>query len=132
MLLSKANHIYYVYIVASRSRVLYVGVTSEIEARMRQHKSGAYDGFTTRYKCNRLVYLERFGFVRRAIARETELKGWRRARKLALIEAVNPTFEDLSAEWGKPIEGTWMDELKRKEKKQILRGDGTAAQNDTS
>jgi putative endonuclease len=115
--MAKANHLYYVYIVASRSRVIYIGVTSEIELRVWQHKQGTYDSFTKRYKCNRLVYFECFGFIDTAITRETQLKGWRRARKLALVEAENPTWEDLSAEWGKPIQSpTWADELAKKTK----------------
>jgi putative endonuclease len=116
---SKANHIYYVYIVASRTHVLYTGVTSEIEQRMWQQKNGAYDGFTKKFKCNRLVYFERFGSIHRAIAREKELKGWRRERKLALIEAANPTWQDLSAEWGKPIASvSWAEDMGKTQQQQ--------------
>ncbi len=93
---------YYVYIVASRSRILYVGVTGFLMARVLQHKSGETDGFTKRYCINRLVYYESFRYVNNAIARETEIKKWRREKKVALIEADNPTWEDLAADWGKP------------------------------
>ncbi len=71
-------------------------------ARVLQHKSGETDGFTKKYSINRLVYYESFRYVNRAIARETEIKKWRREKKVALIEADNPTWEDLAADWGKP------------------------------
>jgi putative endonuclease len=93
---------YYVYIIASRSRTLYIGFTSEIEVRARQHKAGTYEGFSKTYHCTRLVYLETFAFVDSAIAREKQLKRWSRIKKLALIEAQNPTWLDLSANWGNP------------------------------
>ncbi len=94
---------YYVYIMASRSHTLYIGFTSEIEVRVRQHKAGTYDGFSKTYNCNRLVYFERFAFANNSIAREKQLKRWSRAKKIALIEAQNPTWTDLSDDWGKPI-----------------------------
>jgi putative endonuclease len=82
--------------------VLYVGVTGFLMARILQHKSGECEGFTQRYKVNRLVYFEVFQYVNNAIARETEIKKWRREKKVALFEADNPTWEDLAADWGKP------------------------------
>jgi len=91
---------YHVYILASKSRVLYVGVTGFLMARVMQHKTGEVDGFTRRYKVNRLVYYETFQYVNNAIARETEIKKWRREKKVALIESSNPTCEDLAADWG--------------------------------
>jgi putative endonuclease len=87
---------YYVYIVVSIRRTLYVGMTSDLPGRVYQHKTGAFPGFTSRYKVNRLVYFERADDARAAIAREKELKGWLRQRKIALIESVNPEWEDLS------------------------------------
>jgi putative endonuclease len=90
---------YYVYIMASRSRVLYTGITSVIRSRVWQHKTGALGGFTAKYKIHRLVYFERFKYVRNAIAREKEIKDWRRELRVALIEENNPTWEDLSAGW---------------------------------
>lgn len=98
------EHHYWVYIVGSISGTLYVGVTSNIDLRMAQHKAGTFDGFSKKYGCNRLLYIEQYSIVRSAIAREKELKGWRRVRKIALIEVENPGWEDLAADWGKPIQ----------------------------
>ena len=72
-------------------------------------KSGECDGFTQRYKVNRLVYYEVFQYVNNAIARETEVKKWRREKKVALFEADNPTWEDLAADWGKSVAMTRAD-----------------------
>ncbi len=94
---------YYTYIVASRSRTLYIGVTSKLEQRTWQHKNKAHEGFTAAYNCDRLVWFERYTNVGTAIAREKELKGWRRARKIDLIETTNPSWGDLSESWGQPI-----------------------------
>jgi putative endonuclease len=91
--------LYYVYIMASKNRVLYVGVTGFLMARALQHKAGEIGGFTKRYRINRLVYYEVFRYVDNAITRETEIKKWRRAKKVALIKAANPTWEDLAADW---------------------------------
>ena len=90
---------FYVYILASRSRTLYVGVTHALRTRVAQHREGAPGTFTTRYNVHRLVYAERFQYVGNAIAREKELKDWNRGRKVALIEVRNPTWEDLAADW---------------------------------
>jgi putative endonuclease len=95
---------FWVYIMASKSRRIYTGVTNDIERRVLEHKHGEIEGFTQRYGINRLVYRERFHYIGNAIAREKQIKGWDRARRVALIESVNPTWEDLSLEWGKPIE----------------------------
>src|SRR5580700_7215203 len=88
---------YHVYIVTglSPSRVLYVGVTSDLPARIDAHRRKSADGFTARYHLWRLVYAEAFTYVRDAIAREKQLKGWRRDRKIALIESVNPAWNEL-------------------------------------
>ena len=94
---------YWVYMVASKSRRLYIGMTGFLESRILQHKTGEIEGFTKRYHVNRLVHYEKFKYVRDAIARETELKKWRREKKVALIEEFNPTWEDFAADWGKPI-----------------------------
>jgi putative endonuclease len=91
---------YYTYIMQSSSRrALYTGVCSNLERRVFQHKNGTYEGFTSRHQAWRLVYFERFGDVRTAIDREKQLKGWRRDKKLALIESVNPKWKDLSVGW---------------------------------
>ena len=90
---------YFTYIIASRSRTLYVGVTGNLLKRVFQHKWGEYEGFTERYKCDRLVWFESHQNVMRAIAREKQLKAWRREKKLALIGKTNPTWADLSKDW---------------------------------
>jgi len=90
---------YFVYILASKSRALYIGITRHLSVRIAQHKSGEYGSFTSEYKTYRLVYFERFLSPRSAIAREKQLKGWLRSKKIALIERDNPTWEDLAAEW---------------------------------
>jgi putative endonuclease len=90
---------FYVYLLASRSRVLYIGMTNDLERRVREHRLGEIEGFTKKYRVHRLVFFETFHDARTAIAREKQLKGWRREKKVALIEAENPTWEDLAAEW---------------------------------
>jgi putative endonuclease len=88
----------YTYILASKSGVLYIGVTSKLVTRFLQHKSKETGGFTAKYNVNRLVYFEKFEDIRSAIARETQLKGWIRAKKVALIERLNPSWRDLSVD----------------------------------
>jgi putative endonuclease len=90
---------FYVYIMASRSGTLYIGVTNNIPRRMYEHKHGLLPGFTGKYRIHRLVYVEEFECADQAIAREKQLKGWTRKRKIALIESVNPSLKDLSANW---------------------------------
>ena len=85
---------YYVYIMASRSRVLYTGVTNDLPRRVDEHKRGLIPGFTSTYRITRLVHFEAFADVHEAIAREKQIKGWVRARKIRLIEQHNPTWED--------------------------------------
>ena len=106
---------YFVYIMASRSRTLYVGMTGFLRQRLEQHKSGEFEGFTKRYKITRLVYYETYKYVNNAIARETEIKKWRREKKVALVESTNPTWEDLSQEWGKPVKMLTADSSLRSE-----------------
>ena len=90
---------YYVYIMTNRSRTLYTGVTNNLEKRVHEHKQRMGSRFTTKYNIDRLVYFEVFSDIRDAIARENQIKGWLRAKKMALIEDVNPRWEDLSADW---------------------------------
>jgi putative endonuclease len=90
---------YYVYIMANLARTIYIGMTSNLVARVEQHKRGTLPGFTRRYGLDRLVYYEEYPYVHDAIARERQLKGWLRARKVALIEATNPEWHDLSDGW---------------------------------
>ena len=92
------EHEYFVYILASRSRTLYVGVTNNLILRIMQHRQGKADAFTARYKITRLVYFERFGYIDKAIAREKYLKHFTRQEKIALIQSTNPTWEDLAAD----------------------------------
>ena len=87
------------YIVASLSKRLYTGVTNNLERRVFERKTKEKEGFTQRYHIGRLVYYDTFRNVREAIAREKEIKGWRREKKIALIESMNPTWKDLSAGW---------------------------------
>ncbi|HEX3659885.1 MAG TPA: GIY-YIG nuclease family protein [Acidobacteriaceae bacterium] len=94
---------YYTYIMASRSRVLYTGITNDIVLRVRQHKSRQADGFTNEHRCTRLVWYQVFNSPSAAIAREKQVKSWRRAKRIALIEQINLGWHDLSEEWGKPI-----------------------------
>jgi putative endonuclease len=87
---------YWIYILASRSRNLYIGVTNDLQRRMTEHRQRLIPGFTSRYKIFRLVHCEQFADVRDAIAREKEIKGWRREKKIWLIERDNPTWQDLA------------------------------------
>ncbi len=89
---------YWLYITASKSRVLYVGVTNDLVRRIWEHKNHAVEGFTARYHVDRLVYFEETSDVLSAIAREKEIKGWVRKKKVALIESVNPKWKDLGLE----------------------------------
>ena len=87
---------YWIYVLASRSRNLYVGVTNNLQRRLIEHRQGLVPGFTSRYKIFRLVHYEQFAHVRDAIAREKEIKGWRREKKLWLIGRDNPTWQDFA------------------------------------
>ncbi|MBI2038213.1 MAG: GIY-YIG nuclease family protein [Candidatus Magasanikbacteria bacterium] len=89
------NHNYYVYIIASVSFVLYIGVTNDLIRRVEEHKDGIVDGFTKKYKCKKLVYYESFFHVEDALKREKELKGWKRFRKVNLINIGNSRWVDL-------------------------------------
>ena len=95
------DHEYWVYIVASASGTLYVGMTNDLGIRVRQHKAGEIEGFSKRYHCDRLVYYESYDLVHRALGREKQLKGWKRSRKIALIESKNPRWQELSEGWGR-------------------------------
>ena len=95
------DHHYAVYILASTYKHLYIGVTGNLEHRIATHKRAHNPtSFTARYRIDRLVHIERFGDIRNAIAHEKELKTWTRQKKIALIVANNPTWRDLSLNWG--------------------------------
>ena len=93
------HYLFFVYIMASKSRVLYTGITNDLPVRVFQHKTGRFAGFTKQYRVHRLVYFESFQYVRSAIAREKEIKHWIRQRRVELIQSLNPTWEDLAASW---------------------------------
>jgi len=101
------DDLYFTYITASRSRTLYIGVTSSLQKRMLEHKRKLHEGFSTTYNCTRLVWFERFVDPSNAIAREKQLKGWSRAKKIALIVKANPTWLDLSEQWYTKEQSTW-------------------------
>ena len=88
--------VYCVYVMASRSRVLYTGVTNDLARRVNEHKLGRPTGFTSRYRITRLVYFEEFADIRDAIAREKQIKSWTRSRRVKLVERRNPTWVDLA------------------------------------
>ena len=96
-----SDRTFFVYLLASKSRRLYIGVTNNLERRLYEHKSKQLDGFTKQYNIDRLVYFEQTTDVLSAIAREKQIKGWNRSKKIHLIETTNPAWEDLSAEWYK-------------------------------
>jgi putative endonuclease len=95
---------YYVYIMASSSGTLYIGVTNDLEHRVDQHKRKLIEGFTKKYNVSRLVHYEETNDVHDAISREKQIKRWRRSKKLELIESSNPTWADLSEGWFEHID----------------------------
>ena len=97
--MSERQHNYWAYLLASRSGVLYVGMTNSLERRVWEHKNKAVPGFTADYNVNRLVWFEEFREVCDAIATEKRIKGWARAKKVALIEQTNPQWTELSEGW---------------------------------
>ncbi|HET7435419.1 MAG TPA: GIY-YIG nuclease family protein [Thermoanaerobaculia bacterium] len=91
---------YFVYLLTNYDMtVLYTGVTNSLERRIWQHKNGIFEGFTKRYKCDRLLYFEEYSEIDQAIAREKQIKGWTRAKKNALVATANPKWHDLAADW---------------------------------
>ncbi len=94
------SHLYYVYMMTNKTnKVLYTGVTNDIERRLREHKNKQFEGFTNRYNATKLVYFEQTSDIKSAIAREKQIKGWLRAKKNNLIESINPDWKDLSEDW---------------------------------
>ena len=90
---------FYVYIMGSKFGVLYIGVTNNLERRVEEHREALIPGFTKKYRVRRLLYFEQFDRSADAIAREKQIKGWKRARKLELIHSMNLEMSDLSARW---------------------------------
>ena len=95
----RRDHYYYVYIMSNRSKTLYTGLTSNPVKRVFQHKNHVFEGFTSQYHVDRLVYYERFINVHSAIAREKQIKGLSRLKKMQLIVSMNPVWRDLSEGW---------------------------------
>ena len=95
-----APHTYYVYILSNASRTLYVGVTNDLVRRMWEHKQKTGSEFAARYNVTQLVWFEQTINVAAAIAREKQIKGWTRAKKIALISSMNPEWRDLSEDEG--------------------------------
>ena len=89
---------YFVYILSSRSRNLYTGVTNNLQVRLEQHRNG-WSKFTSKYRIERLVYFTTFDTPRDAISAEKQIKAWTRAKRIALITSINPTWRDLSEDW---------------------------------
>ncbi len=92
------NRNFYVYIMSNEWLTIYIGVTNNLQRRVNEHKAGELPGFTRRHSINRLVHVEHFTDIRFAIAREKELKGWKRFRKVQLIRSTNPEWRDLSCD----------------------------------
>ena len=90
---------YYVYIMTNKSRTLYTGVTNDLMRRVYEHKNKLVKGFTSKYNIQYLVYYEMTTNIHTAIAREKQIKGWLRTKKIALIETANPEWTDLAAGW---------------------------------
>jgi putative endonuclease len=98
---------YYTYIVASRSHTFYLGMTGNLQGRIFAHKRKLHEGFSAIYNCNRLVWFQQHCSPNAAIAREKQLKGWSRTKKIALIQKMNPTWQDLSKDWFTEEQLTW-------------------------
>ena len=98
-MIPKREHCYTVYILGSITGTLYIGVTNDLVVRVLEHKKHSFKGFTAKYEVTRLLYYEVYGWIGDAIRREKQLKGWRREKKIALIEKKNPQWKDLSREW---------------------------------
>ena len=101
----RMDDVAFVYIMASGFKHLYIGITTNLRKRVRQHKEHVFPGsFTSRYNITQLVYYERWEQVGEAINREKQLKRWSRIKKIRLIVRENPNWNDLSSEWDKPTE----------------------------
>ena len=93
----KKSHVY--FLTNKNNTVIYIGVTSDLQKRICQHKTKALKGFTAKYNCDKLVYFEEFNDIREAIAREKQLKSGNRVKKEQLIISKNPEWKDLSTDW---------------------------------
>ena len=95
---------YYIYIMTNNSKTLYIGVTNNLQRRVYEHKNKLIEGFTKRYNITKLIYYETTSSIESAIKREKQLKNWKRAWKIELIESVNSDWKDLSEEWYETIQ----------------------------
>ena len=93
------NKTFYIYIMASKTGTLYVGVTDNVKRRVYEHKNHLIPGFTNKYKVERLLYVETINGPLSAIKREKQIKAWRREKKVLLIDSINPQWNDLSLDW---------------------------------
>jgi putative endonuclease len=93
------RELFYAYMMSNRSKTIYTGVCGSLYKRVWEHKQGTHKGFTSKYRVDRLVYFERFGYNTSAIRREKQIKGMTRIKKIALIVSMNPTWRDLSEGW---------------------------------
>ena len=100
------RNVYHVYMLASASRVLYTGITNDLQRRVNEHQTRRVPGFTQKYHVTQLMYCEAFRDVRDAIAREKQIKAWTRAKRIALIEKLNPRWRDLSEDWNAKSDNT--------------------------
>jgi putative endonuclease len=90
---------YFVYVLSSLGRTLYVGVTNDLERRLYEHRTSPHFAFTSQYRIGRLVHFEETSDVQAELAREKQIESWRRSKKVSLIEATNPEWRDLAADW---------------------------------
>ena len=104
---------YYVYIISSYRGTLYTGVTSDLERRVYEHRQQIKRGFTSKYKVSKLVCFDHTDDVKSAIAREKQIKGWVRSKKVALIESLNPEWMDLAETWSRGSPATTPDPSRR-------------------
>ncbi len=114
---------YYVYIMASQSKVLYTGVTNNLERRVYEHKKSLLPGFSSKYRTRKLVYFEAGSDIRSAIEREKQIKGWLRAKKVALIKSINPKWEDLGGDWYENVKPAFIKTMEIKKSKGAPAGD---------
>lgn len=98
---NKKDYNFYIYIMASTSGTIYIGVTNSLRRRIYEHRNDLIDGFTKEYSCHKLVYYEHYKYINKALFREKELKKWNRDKKQNLIDAFNPHWHDLYTEIAK-------------------------------
>ena len=99
--LTSMSKTYFVYLLSNSSKMIYIGVTNDLERRIYEHKKKMKEGFTKKYNLHQLVYYEEPDDIGRALEREKQLKGWRRQKKVSLIESTNPEWKDITQDWYK-------------------------------